>query len=91
MARSTGHRDGAGAAQYVVRVAGPLPALAAHWFEDLSVEVLAGGDVRLCVTVADPAALYGLLARLRDLGLTLLSLERSGPDAPSGGPGPAAH
>jgi len=91
MVRSTDACDEAGPAQYVVRVAGPLPALAAHWFEDLSVEVLADGDVRLSVTVPDPAALYGILARLRDLGLTLLSLVRSAPGAPCGGPGTEAR
>jgi len=45
-----------------------------------------GGD---CTTLrgnlADQAALYGVLARIRDLGLTLISVSRVG-DGPSTGP-----
>ncbi len=56
-----------------IRVAGHIAEDWSHWFEDMS---LSYGDqeTRLVGPVADQAALYGLLARLRDLGLTLVSV-----------------
>lgn len=44
------------------------------WFEDLAVEYTDQDETILRGTVADQGALYGLLARLRDLGLQLLSV-----------------
>jgi len=53
--------------------------LAAHWsawFDGLTLTVEADGTTTLEGSVVDAAALYGLIARLRDLGLTLLGVER---------------
>lgn len=44
------------------------------WFEDLSVVHTAQGDTILTGAVRDQADLYGLIARLRDLGLPLVSV-----------------
>jgi hypothetical protein len=57
-----------------IRVKGQIDAHWSSWFEDLTVEHRAG---ETCITgqVADQAALYGLLARLRDLGLSLVSVD----------------
>lgn len=41
------------------------------WFDDLAIEQ-SGGDTVLHGELADPAALFGLLARVRDLGLPLI-------------------
>jgi hypothetical protein len=46
------------------------------WFEGLSVEPQEDGSAILRGEVADQSALYGILARLRDLGLELLSVEQ---------------
>ena len=50
----------------------------AEWFEGL--EVMSGdqGTTILRGEVADASALYGVIARLRDLGLELLSIEQAG-------------
>ncbi len=70
---------------YVIRVAGHV---AHHWFtegHELSVRWEADGATLFAGVLPDQAALHGLLARIRDLGLTLLSVER-GPDRDPGGP-----
>ena len=67
-------------AYYEIRVEGRLEADRAAWFENmtLSVETPEGGPTTtvLCGPVADRAALHGLLSRIRDLGLHLLSVQR---------------
>ena len=46
------------------------------WFEDLRVTSDAGGQTVIAGPVADQAALHGLLARIRDLNLPLISVRR---------------
>lgn len=58
-----------------IHVGGQLDADWSAWFEGLSVIPLANGETRLSGTVPDQASLHGLLARIRDLGLPLLSLD----------------
>jgi hypothetical protein len=58
-----------------IRVSGQIDEHWSSWFEDLEI----GHDQEqdqtlLCGEIADQAALYGLLAKLRDLGLGLLSV-----------------
>lgn len=62
---------------YQIRVKGVLGEAWSDWFDGLTVtpqddETLLTGPVR------DQAALHGLLARIRDLGLPLLSVRRVG-------------
>ena len=57
---------------YRLEVRGRLPAMLAEDLEGFSVD--AGPTTTLTGPVADPAALYGLIARLESLGLTLLSV-----------------
>lgn len=64
------------AAFYEIRVRGHLDTLWEAWFEDLTVAHRADGTTTLRGWVADQAALYGHLARLRDTGMVLLSLQR---------------
>ena len=56
-------------------------------FQGLTLRHQADGTTLLSGPVPDQAALHGLLARVRDLGLTLLVVARAGP-APPPSPGP---
>jgi hypothetical protein len=63
---------------YRIRVGGRLGAEWSAWFDGLTVTGLPDGETMLSGLVADQAALHGILNRIRDLGLVLLSL--SSPD-----------
>ena len=66
-------------ARYEVRVLGTVDAASArYWFEGFTVRHLPGGESLITGPVADQSALLGLLARMRDLGLPLLSVRRIG-------------
>jgi hypothetical protein len=66
-----------------IRIKGQIDPHWSTWFEDLAVEYTDQDETILRGTVADQGALYGLLARLRDLGLQLLSVicEDDGPSS----------
>ena len=64
------------APRYEIRVGGRLPARWAAWFDGLTVTAEADGTTAIRGPVADQAALHGLLARARDVGLPLVSLTR---------------
>ncbi len=68
-----GRRDGG---RYEIRVKGQLDPRWADWFEGLSLTHAADGTTVLVGVVADQAALHGLLQRIRDLGLPLVSVTR---------------
>lgn len=61
---------------YEIRVRGHLGDQWADWFEDLTVTPEEGGETLLAGRVVDQAALHGLLRKVRDLGLPLLSVNR---------------
>lgn len=61
---------------YRLRVKGVLDEKWSDWFAGLTVVPQAGGETLLTGPVRDQAALHGILARIRDLGLPLLSVER---------------
>lgn len=67
-------------AHYEVRVDGVLDA---SWFTGLDVTTERGQTI-MSGWLADQSALHGLLDRIRDLGLCLVSVRRQGPDASSG-------
>jgi len=61
--------------RYRLRVRGQLGPQWSCWFEGLDVETVPDGDTTLSGSLPDQAALHGLLARVRDIGLTLISVE----------------
>lgn len=61
--------------QVRVRVQGELPATWSSMFSDLSVAVEPDGTTLVSGELADQAAVHGLLAAIRDLGLSLVSVE----------------
>ncbi len=64
--------------RYEIRVKGILDGRWAAWFEDLQVSS-DGDETVIAGLVADQAALHGLLAKVRDLGLFLISVRRLDP------------
>ena len=61
---------------YRIRVKGNLDRKWTDWFGGLTVTPQANDETELVGPVADQAALHGLLAKIRDLGLPLLSVDR---------------
>lgn len=62
------------AGRYEIRLKGRLDAHWASWFEGLSLSHESDGTTLIQGTIADQAALHGVLRKVRDLGLTLLSV-----------------
>jgi len=74
-------RDGSG--HYEIRLTGHLDAHWANWFDGSTVSHESNGVTVISGYVPDQAALHGLLQRVRDLGMPLVSIKRrddSGPD-----------
>ena len=67
---------------YEIRVDGRLGTRWATWFDGMTVTPAGDGTTVIHGVVADQAALHGLLEKLRDLGITLLSLTSSPITAP---------
>ena len=63
-------------AVYQIRIRGYLDYLWSDWFDGLTIAPQANNETLLSGPVADQAALHGLLAKIRDLGLPLLSVQR---------------
>jgi len=61
---------------YHLRVKGVLDGEWSEWFEGMVVQPQPGGETLLAGPVADQAALHGLLHKIRDMGLPLLSVRR---------------
>ena len=64
--------------QVEIRIKGHIDEHWSDWFKGLAVEHIGEDETVLTGPVTDQSALYGLLARLRDLGLTLLSVSSEG-------------
>jgi hypothetical protein len=62
--------------QYRVRIRGHLDPAWTVWFDGLTLTQKDDGTAELVGPIPDQSALYGLLARLRDLGATLLLVEQ---------------
>ena len=65
---------------YEIRFRGHLDARRAQMFEGLEMAQELGGETVLTGSVIDQAALHGILGRIRDLGVPLLSVRRLAAD-----------
>ena len=73
---------------YEIRVKGHLDTRWAAWFDGLVIAHGSDGTTVIHGPVADQAALHGLLQKIRDLGLPLISVNHVAPGHP---PAPAAE
>lgn len=65
---------------YQIRLKGHLDSQWTHWFESLTITWEQDGNTLLTGPVVDQAALHGLLKKVRDLGLPLVSVNQVQPD-----------
>ena len=65
---------------YEIRIKGHLDKQWTEWFEGLTITLEDNGDTLLTGHVVDQAALHGLLRKVRDLGMPLLSVDSVKPD-----------
>ena len=65
---------------YQIRIKGHLDDKWSAWFEGLTISLEANGETLLSGPVTDQAALHGLLKKIYNLGLTLLSVNRVDPN-----------
>lgn len=66
----------AGGEYYEIRVKGQLDPGWGEWFEGFSVTPLPEGETQLSGWIQDQSALHGMLARIRNLNLALISVTR---------------
>jgi hypothetical protein len=64
---------------YQIRIEGHLGSQWTDWFEGLTITLEEDGDTLLTGPVVDQPALHGLLKKVRDLGIPLLSVNRAEP------------
>ena len=65
---------------YQIRIKGHLDRRWTEWFGNVTITLEDNGETLLTCPVADQAALYGLLRKVRDLGLPLISVTRAQTD-----------
>ncbi len=65
---------------YEIRVKGHLEARWSEWFDGLEITNLENGEALLSGEIVDQAALHGVLAKVRDLGLPLVAVTGVDPD-----------
>ncbi len=68
---------------YQIRIKGHLGSQWTDWFEGLTITLEEDGDTLLTGPVVDQAALHGLLKKVRDLGMPLVSVSPVEPGPPT--------
>jgi hypothetical protein len=72
--------DDFGPGHYEIRIKGHLDKRWADWLEGMTFTLEDDGTTNLTGPLTDQAALHGVLNRLRDLALPIISVQRLGPD-----------
>jgi hypothetical protein len=65
---------------YQIRIEGHLGDQWTDWFEGLTINLEDNGEMLLTGSVVDQSALFGLLKKVRDLGMPLISVNRVKPE-----------
>jgi hypothetical protein len=65
---------------YRITIRGHLDSEWSDWFDGLTIILVDNGETILTGPIVDQTALHGVLIKIRDLGLPLLSLTRVEPD-----------
>ena len=65
---------------YQIRIKGHLGQQWMEWFDGLTITLEQDGNTLLAGPVIDQAALHGILKKIRDLGMQLLSINSIGQD-----------
>jgi hypothetical protein len=68
---------------YQIRIKGHLGSQWTDWFEGMTITLEDNGDTLLTGPVVDQAALHGLLKKVRDLGMPLVSVSPVKPGSPT--------
>ncbi len=79
------HSSG-GPGLYQIILQGHLSSQWSDWFDGFSITLEPNGQTVLVGPVTDQAALYGLLKKVHDLGILLISVNRLEPDGDTPGP-----
>lgn len=69
---------------YEIRIENGLDQHWSTWFDGMRITDEPGGVTVIAGEVADQAALHGMLAKVRDLGLQLISVQRTSKKPPAG-------
>ncbi len=72
-----------GAGRYEIRVEGHLASRWGAWFDGMSLTARDDGTTVIHGTVADQSALHGLLGKVSDIGVPLISLTQTAPEMPT--------
>ena len=76
---------------YKIRVKGHLDRRWSEWFDGLEISNVENGEAALSGEIVDQAALHGVLVKVRDLNLPLLSVTSVSSDHQEPGLRPAEH
>lgn len=79
MAQASSARRSRQPARYEIRIRGQLDPSWSDWFDGLDVTPVDNGETLISGTIPDQAALRGILAKVLDLGLSILSVKRIHP------------
>ena len=79
----SGAKSQSGGESYQIRVRGHLNSRWSGWFEGLAISHQEDGTTLLTGNITDQPALHGIIIRIRDLGLPLLSIVPMGKDGGS--------
>jgi hypothetical protein len=64
---------------YLIRIKEKIPPPMFVWFEEAKTITTDQGETLITCSIIDQAALHGLLSKIRDLNLTLISIVRDDP------------